>query len=143
VCSLLEQITTHTPSTEEPDIWYSSWNAILNTFPAFGTRRYSDLIMEIVKVIDDYNPNLDRTVLIFEIKSSCHWWECGKETLIQHIGYQADVAFSELRTAGQKYTGLGRSGRTGFMAKYRTARLRGPSSSGMMLLTMRHPIVTF
>jgi hypothetical protein len=130
VCSWLEQITTHTPSsTEEPDIWYGPWNAILHTlFPAlerymvsphkrhierdaFGTRRHSDLIMETVKVVDDYDSNLDRTVLIFEIKSSCHWaWEYGKEALIQHIGHQADAAFSELRTAGQKVYWIGAIG---------------------------------
>jgi len=125
---MLEQTATHTPSAEEPDIWYGPWNTILNIlFPgmerymispykrhiekdAFGTRRHSDLIMEVVKAIDDYDPNLDRTVLIFEIKSSCHWWECGKETLIEHIGHQADVAFSELRTAGQKVYWIGAIG---------------------------------
>lgn len=67
----------------------------------FGTRRHSDLIMEIVKVIDDYGSNPDKAVLIFEIKSSCHR-ERGKETPVQHIRHQADVAFSELRTVGQK-----------------------------------------
>jgi len=130
VCSLLQQITTHTPSSEEPDIWYGPWNAILSTlFPvwdrymvspthkrhierdAFGTRRYSDLIMEVVKVIDGHDPNLDRTVLIFEIRSSCHWERAsGKEALIQQIGHQADVAFAELRTAGQKVYWIGAIG---------------------------------
>jgi hypothetical protein len=129
VCSWLKQITTHTPSTEETDIWYGPWNAILHTlFPAmerymvspqkrhierdaFGTRRDSDMIMEIVKVIDDYNPKLDRTVLVFEIKSSCHWVGRGKkEALIQHIGHQADATFSEYRTAGQKVYWIGAIG---------------------------------
>lgn len=127
VCSKLEQITTHTPSTDEPDVWYGPWNAILHTlFPGmerymtsphnrhiekdnFGTRRHSDLIMEIIKVIDDDDPNLDKTVLIFEIKSSCHW-ERGKEALVQHIGHQADVAFSELRTIGEKVYWIGAIG---------------------------------
>src|SRR5580698_2573547 len=101
VCSLLEQITAVTPSTEEPDIWYGPWNAILHQlFPteecymvspshkrhierdAFGTERYSDLIMEIIKVIDGSDPSLDKTVLIFEIKNSCHWERAsGKEVL--------------------------------------------------------------
>ena len=76
----------------------------------FCTRRHSDLIMVIVKVIDDYNPNLDKTVLIFEIKSSCHWLECGKGALIRHIGHQADVAFSELRTAREKVYLIGAIG---------------------------------
>jgi hypothetical protein len=52
---------------------------------AFGTQRYSDLIMEIIKVIDGRDPTLDRTVLVFEIKNSCHW-ERGKEALLQDIG---------------------------------------------------------
>ena len=129
VRSMLKEITAHTPSEEEPDIWYGPWNAILHTlFPAmerymssphrrhlekdaFGTWRHSDLIMEVVKVIDGYDPNLDRTVLIFGIMSSCHWeWACGKEALMQHIGRQADVAFSELRTAGQKVYWIGAIG---------------------------------
>jgi len=103
---MLEQITTITPSAEEPDIWHDPWNAILNTLflalksymvsarnrhiekDAFGTRRHSDLIMEIVKVIDGHDPKLDGTVLIFEIKSSCHWERAsGKEALIQHIAH--------------------------------------------------------
>jgi hypothetical protein len=128
VCSMLEQTTTNTPNPEEPHIWYGPWNAILSTlFPimerylvsphrrhierdAFGTWRHSDLIMEIVKAIDDPDPNLDKTVLIFEIKSSCHWWERGRETLIEHIGHQADVAFSELRTVGDKIYWVGAIG---------------------------------
>jgi hypothetical protein len=128
VCSLLEQITAQTPSTEEPDIWYGPWNTILSTlFPvgerymvspshkrhierdAFGTGRYSDLIMEIVKVIDGSDPNLDKTVLIFQIKNSCHW-ERGKEALMQDIAQQADDAFSELRTPGQKVYWIGAIG---------------------------------
>lgn len=129
VCSLLEQITAHTPSTEEPDIWYGPWNAILCTlFPAgesymvtpsqrhietdaFGTQRYSDLMMEIVKVIDGSDPNLDRTVLVFEIKNSCHWERHGgKEALLEDIAQQADAAFSELRTPGDKVYWIGAIG---------------------------------
>jgi hypothetical protein len=129
VCSILEQITTQTPSAEEPDIWYGPWNAILHTLfsveerymvcpshkrhierDAFGTERYSDLIMEIVKVIDEYDPNLDRTVLIFEIKNSCHWEERGKEALMEDIAQQADDAFSELRTPGDKVYWIGAIG---------------------------------
>ncbi|KAF8495916.1 hypothetical protein F5888DRAFT_1635242 [Russula emetica] len=100
-------------STHYSLLWNATWSLLMRHIErdAFGTRRHSDLIMEIVKVIDGYNPNLDRTVLIFEIKSSCHWVECGKkEALIQHIGHQADVAFSELRTAGEKIYWIGAIG---------------------------------